>query len=213
MIIPVFAINLKSRTDRRRHFLQQFCQKEEFDVHIVGAFKHRNGAMGLWKSLVHILQSLVNAESDYVIICEDDHEFTSEYNKEYLFECIAEAKERDADILSGGVSWFQTAIRSSGNIFWIENFTGLQFTVIFKKFYHTIDSGLSLINNHLTQERRNLYPQSGAICQPPIIELVPRYKEVATIKAACDELNISSDFSEFAKCGLFPGFKGMRKAQ
>ena len=74
-----------------------------------------------------------------------------------------------------------------------------------------IDSGLPLINNHLTQERRNLYTQSGAICQPPIIELVPRYKEVATLKEACEELNISNDFSKFAKCGLFPDFKGIER--
>src|SRR5680860_759637 len=74
-----------------------------------------------------------------------------------------------------------------------------------------IDSGLPLINNNLTQERRNLYKQPGAICQPPIIELVPRYKEVATLKEACSELNINNEFAEFAKCGLFPDFKGIER--
>jgi len=44
-----------------------------------------------------------------------------------------------------------------------------------------IDSGLPLIDKRYIQERRKLYEQPGAICQPPIIELVPRYKEVSTL--------------------------------
>lgn len=110
MTFPVFAINLKSRVDRNRHIQQQFCQKEEFETHIIEAFEHSNGAIGLWESINHILENLVNAESEYVIMCENDHEFTHEYNKEYLFECIAEARERGADILLGGVNWFTSKL-------------------------------------------------------------------------------------------------------
>jgi glycosyl transferase family 25 len=94
MPIPVFAINLMSRPDRKRHILRQFYQKEEFDLNIVNAFHHFNGAFGLWKSITHILQNLVNPENEYVIICEDDHQFTKEYNKDYLFKCIGEAKKK-----------------------------------------------------------------------------------------------------------------------
>lgn len=74
-----------------------------------------------------------------------------------------------------------------------------------------IDSGLPLINKNLALERRRLYEQPGAICQPPIIELVPRYKEVATLPEACVNLNIDSEFAEFAKCGLFPNFNGVER--
>src|SRR5665213_1012951 len=136
--IPVFVINLKSRTDRKQHILQQFHEKKEFDVHIVEACEHKNGAIGLWKSITNILQELINTEIDFVIICEDDHEFTKEYNKEYLFECIAEAKENEADILLGGVSWFTTMIEVSENLFWVEKFTGTQFTILFRKFFNNI---------------------------------------------------------------------------
>ena len=138
MSIPVSLINLKSRTDRRLHILQQFCQKAEFAVHIIEACEHNNGAIGLWNSIIQILTSLVNDENDYVIICEDDHQFTEHYSKELLFHCIAEAQERDADILSGGVSWFRDIIQISENLFWIEKFSGLQFTIIFKRFYDKI---------------------------------------------------------------------------
>lgn len=74
-----------------------------------------------------------------------------------------------------------------------------------------IDSGLPLIDKGYALERRELYNQQGAICQPPIIELVQRYKEVASLKEACNELKIDTDFAEFAKCGLFPDFKGIER--
>ena len=48
-----------------------------------------------------------------------------------------------------------------------------------------IDSGLPLIRKELIQERRKLYEQGAAICQPPIIELVPSYEEVATLSEVC----------------------------
>lgn len=67
-----------------------------------------------------------------------------------------------------------------------------------------INSGLPLSDKHYVDERSKLYEQQGAICQPPIIELVPRYKEVATLKDACKENNVSNEFADFAKRGLFP---------
>jgi hypothetical protein len=136
--IPVFVINLESRRDRKEHILQQFHQKGEFDVHVVDACEHNNGAIGLWNSIAHILQNLVKMESDYILLCEDDHQFTDKYSKEHLFECIAEAKEKEADILSGGISWFKDGIQISRDLFWVEKFTGLQFTIIFKKFFDKI---------------------------------------------------------------------------
>ena len=138
MPLHVFAINLKSRADRKQHIQNQFCQKDEFDLQIVEAYEHQKGAISLWKSIKYILQDLADAESDYVIICEDDHEFTNEFNKEYLFECIAGAKENDADILLGGVSWFTTMIEVSEKLFWVERFTGTQFTILFRKFFKSI---------------------------------------------------------------------------
>lgn len=67
-----------------------------------------------------------------------------------------------------------------------------------------IDSGLPLNHKELIQERRKLYEQGVAICQPPIIELVPKYKEVATLSEVCVSAGIDLDFAQFAKQGLFP---------
>src|ERR1035437_1002321 len=69
-----------------------------------------------------------------------------------------------------------------------------------------IDSGLPLAYEKLIKERRSLYEQGKAICQPPIIELVTSYEEVATLSDVCNDRNnnIGVDFSDFAQCGLFP---------
>jgi len=74
-----------------------------------------------------------------------------------------------------------------------------------------IDSGLPLIENKLVEERRRLYNEPGAICQPPIIELVPKYEEVTTLKEACEELRLDSEFAVFASLGLFPDNKGIER--
>lgn len=136
--IPVFAINLKSRQDRRIFIQSQFVDKVEFDFKLVEACEHNKGAVGLWSSIRHILTDLVNPVNEYIILCEDDHQFTVAYSKEKLLDCIEEAKERNADILSGGVSGFTSALRVSENLYWVEKFSGLQFTVIFRKFFQTI---------------------------------------------------------------------------
>jgi DEAD/DEAH box helicase domain-containing protein len=74
-----------------------------------------------------------------------------------------------------------------------------------------IDSGLPLVNKHYSEERKKIYDQAGAICQPPIIEIVPRYKEVDSLSTVCTELNIDSDFASFAKCGLFQDSYGIER--
>lgn len=43
-----------------------------------------------------------------------------------------------ADLLSGGVSWMRDSLQVRENLFWIERFTGMQFTVVFKRFYDKI---------------------------------------------------------------------------
>lgn len=68
-----------------------------------------------------------------------------------------------------------------------------------------IDSGLPLINSEITAERRLLLEAGAAICQPPIIEFVPKYKESGSLSEVCDANRISKDFVAFAETGLFSG--------
>lgn len=136
--IPTFVINLKKRLERKKYILKEFHQKSEFDVTVVEAHEHEIGAVGLWNSIKHVLENEVESKYEYIIICEDDHQFSDDYSKELLFSCIDEAKARNADILSGGVSWFNNAVPISENIIWVEKFSGFQFTIIFKSFFKII---------------------------------------------------------------------------
>ncbi|MBO9204853.1 MULTISPECIES: DEAD/DEAH box helicase [Niastella] len=72
-----------------------------------------------------------------------------------------------------------------------------------------IDSGLSFREDGYIKERRSLYEENSAICQSPIIELVPHYEEIETIYEFSKDQGIDLEFSEFAKQGLFPDFKGL----
>ena len=138
--IKTFAINLKRRTDRKAHIAEQFSGKDEFNLHIVEAFEHEKGARGLWNTITHIIKDLTdNTEDDYIIICEDDHTFTNNYSAKALHEAISKGQQLSADILCGGISWFDNAIQITPGIFLIETiFNGAQFTIIFKKFYKCI---------------------------------------------------------------------------
>jgi len=41
-------------------------------------------------------------------------------------------------MLSGGYSWFGNAIQVSERLFWADKFNGMQFTIVFHKFYQSI---------------------------------------------------------------------------
>jgi GR25 family glycosyltransferase involved in LPS biosynthesis len=136
--IPTYIINLKKRADRKAHVLEQFQGRDEFSLRIVEAFENSFGALGLWMTIRYILHDLAPDNAEYIIICEDDIEFTEDYSKEYLLDAIDQAKEKNADILLGGVSWFGDMIQVSEQMFWTNNFSGLHFTIIFKKFFRII---------------------------------------------------------------------------
>lgn len=135
--IPTYVINLKKREDRRAHILKQFEGRKEFSINIVEAVEHPRGAIGLWMTLVEILRSVAGLH-DYILLCEDDHQFTETYSPERLFDCIAQAKARGGELLCGGVSWLSSALPATKDLFWVEKFSGLQFTIIFRSFYQTI---------------------------------------------------------------------------
>lgn len=135
--VKTIIVNLKHRTDRREHIIKEFEGRTEFETIIVNAITDTRGAKGLWQTLQYIIKEYT-AEEEYIIVCEDDHRFTSHYDGELFPEIIAEAIQNGADVLSGGVSWLNSAVRVSPNIYWTDKFSGLQFTVIFKKAYSKI---------------------------------------------------------------------------
>src|SRR5690606_40497336 len=93
---------------------------------------------GLWDTLVNLIRNKINKNDDYFIFCEDDHQFMIDYDHNQLLDCIEKAKGFNADVLLGGVSWFEVAVKCKPNLFWINKFTGAQFMILFKSMYGRI---------------------------------------------------------------------------
>lgn len=132
---PTFVINLKKRTDRKEYIVKEFSAKQEFSLNIVEADENPKGGLGLWSTIQRIL---ANINQEYIIICEDDLEFTKYYSEKYLNDSITKARKYDADVLLGGISWCSSFIEVLPKLFWVERFGGTHFTVIFKKFMNVI---------------------------------------------------------------------------
>lgn len=150
MRINVFAVNLAYRTDRKEHIVNQFMDKPEFSLTVVPAIEHTNGAYGLWQTVRKIVRNEAEKRSEYFIFCEDDHTFTNLYSADFLHQSISHADTLGADMLSGGYSWFENVIQVSEQLFWADNFNGMQFTVVFHKFYQAIldaDFGESVVTD------------------------------------------------------------------
>ena len=137
-VINVYVPNLSIRTDRKASIEKQFKDKNEFELNILPALEHRIGAYGLWQTFMSVVRKEHDKRSEFFIFCEDDHVFTENYNREYLFERIEEADKLNADILSGGVSWMKTPVQCIRHLFWLERFNGMQFTVVYSRFYETL---------------------------------------------------------------------------
>lgn len=136
--IKVYAPNLAHRTDRRASLLRQFEARTEFQLAIIPAIERKNGAWGLWQTFYAVVKEEHEADTPYFIFCEDDHVFTEYYDYHLLCDCIARADALQADILSGGMSWVKNPVAICKGLFRVSSFTGMQFTVVFNRFYDTI---------------------------------------------------------------------------
>ena len=86
------------------------------------------------------------------------------------------------------------------------------FNELFKVYLKYISSGLPFSHEEFNEERNALLEERGTICQPPIIELVPKYHEKATLEQFCRNENVSMDVNAFVNTGLFGGnIRGERK--
>lgn len=163
--IPTYIINLAQRPERLSHVLSQFEGKYEFDVKVVKACEHKVGAIGLWQSIVKVINLAIQNEDDVIIICEDDHEFTERYTKEYLLQNIIEANEQDCAILSGGVGCFGHAVPLTSNRMWVNPFCSTQFIILYKSIFEKIlaykfkkNDAADLVLAEITSHKMVLYP-------------------------------------------------------
>lgn len=154
-----YIINLEKRIDRKVNIQKEFATYEEFDITIFKAIEHQRGSLGLFQSFQKIVGLAAEQNLDYVIICEDDHVFTANYNKHLFNAQIKLGWQLGFDILLGGMSNVHDALFFNSNLVWVGGFTGLQFTVVFRKFYDTIlsftlgekpfDLALGELSNHI----------------------------------------------------------------
>lgn len=134
-----YSINLEHRLDRLKHTKEEFEKYPEFQHIVISAIKNDCGAIGLWDTIQLIVKDHSQiSDSNFLIICEDDHFFTKGYSHKMLLKCIETADELEADILLGGVSWLDMAMKVNQSLFWVENFTGTQFIILYKRFYSKI---------------------------------------------------------------------------
>lgn len=160
-----YIVNLPNRIDRREHIMRQFADKKEFDVQIQEPVRYPIGAVSLWLTLLNIVAKEKKKHSPYFIFCEDDHAFTNNYSPDLLEKDIVLADKLQADILSGGVSWFDNGMKVSENLFWMHHFTGMQFTVIFNRFYDRLleaeyddDTVADFKISNMTDKKWMIYP-------------------------------------------------------
>lgn len=136
--LPVYAINLPKRTERRQHLNEQFMDKDEFSVTYVDAVQHRIGAVGLWESIKKAVRLAIERDEDIIAICEDDHTFTPYYQKDYFIQNLIRAYRQGVELLSGGIGGFGHAVPVGNNRYWIDWFYCTQFIVITKKIFQKI---------------------------------------------------------------------------
>ena len=161
----IYIINLRRRKDRKKHCIEEFKKFPKFKIIFVDAFEETNPANGLWNTIVFIINEIDKLESNYIIICEDDHFFTPYFSFNKFKSSINKSKKYKPDIILGGVSSLTNAFKVSNDLYWIDSFSGTQFTIIFKRFYkklinssfsfpETADSKISI----LAQNKFVLFP-------------------------------------------------------
>lgn len=136
--IPVYAINMSERKERREHIIRQFEGRSEFEFHLVEACTHTKGTIGLWNSIIKIVRKAKEDNEEVIIICEDDHYFTEHYSPGLLLKEIQEAYIQGGELLSGGIGGFGQAIPTGYHRYWIDWMWCTQFIVIYSSLFDKI---------------------------------------------------------------------------
>src|SRR5690606_15980557 len=143
-----FIINLAHRRDRLENITKEFGKRNEFDVEVFPAvFRPENGALGLWLTFKKIIEIARDRKLPFVLISEDDHKFTEVYNFKKLHHYIETAESTQADILLGGVSWFDFSTKICEGLHWVNLFNGTQFLIVYDRFYDVILSFERFVEN------------------------------------------------------------------
>lgn len=138
MKLKTYILNLPKRQDRRKSIEKGFYGKDLFDTEILCPIIHVVPRISHWLSFQ---QSVVKAKEQQLpcfLFCEDDHIFTQAFDESKLVELIDEVDAMEADLLLGGISWMESPLQITNQLFWVDKFNGIQFAVIFSRFYDRI---------------------------------------------------------------------------
>ena len=131
----------------------------EFDLHYVMA-------QDRWKNFYNIVgQACRQGEDDAVVICYEGHHFTKDYLPAVLFDKIIRSAKLGTHILIGGCSSFSNLVPVEEGLFWVDNFEGANFYVVFKHAFQSIlevspaiDESLERVLSHLLPNKLLLSP-------------------------------------------------------
>ena len=132
IVIPVYVNNLPERKDRLESVKSTFEGRDEFELHIMQSIKKDRGADGLWESIKNVIRLVIEGDDEVVIICEDDHVFTSDYDRNLFLKNVVEAGRQGCQVLYGGIGNYHNAVPVSEHRFWIDWSWCAQFMVVYR---------------------------------------------------------------------------------
>ncbi|WP_293944769.1 MULTISPECIES: glycosyltransferase family 25 protein [unclassified Sphingobacterium] len=66
-----YIINLKERTERKKHILNEFAKYPEFNICIFDAIKMKSGSEGLFESIKQIVYKASESKDKYTCFSDD----------------------------------------------------------------------------------------------------------------------------------------------
>ena len=133
--VPTYIIiNEEKNPNNKENVLKEFSGHDEFVITVVNTFENE----GTWNTVARILKGLPEEKPEFILICEDSHQFTPAYSSAYLVDNIRAAQRMEADILIGGPGSFDNAVRVAEHLYWVEDFNGFQFIIFFNKFFEPV---------------------------------------------------------------------------
>lgn len=150
--VSVYAL-IYSDINKIPDFINQFNRKPEFDLHLVPTLITDD-----WNTIKDCVKKSSNDDDELIIICNEKHAFTKNYNKDIFLQNVVRAQHMGCDILLSGTTGFSYAVPITDSIFWIDKFNKAEFMIIYQKAFKkilesqikdlTVSSGLSnLVSN------------------------------------------------------------------
>ena len=118
---PTYLINTNAHPQTQENLLKEFKNRNEFSITVVEPATQEMNSH--WESLVTIITTAQKNKEEFIIVCNDTHQFTTDYSIETFCNHITQAKQLDAEILLGGVHWFDTVLPITDHILWINYFS------------------------------------------------------------------------------------------